>query len=99
MSAILFLPCSNTYKFCLQGINPNVHPKSASYYLKVYLALSLFVMAANVLRDVVAVWGATGHQRVCMSACSAMFWRCPWPFLTASPWEDYSTGLLRIRKP
>ena len=58
MSAILFLPCSNTYKFCLQGINPNVHPKSASYYLKVYLALSLFVMAANVLRDVVAVWGS-----------------------------------------
>ncbi|KAL0032002.1 hypothetical protein WJX77_000079 [Trebouxia sp. C0004] len=40
------------------GIHPNVHPQSASYYLKVYLALSLFVMAANVLRDVVAVWGS-----------------------------------------
>ena len=44
--------------FFLQGINPNEHPQSASYYLKVYLALSLFVMAANVLRDVVAVWGS-----------------------------------------
>ncbi len=35
-----------------------MHPQSVSYYLKVYLALSLFVMAANVLRDVVAVWGS-----------------------------------------
>lgn len=41
-----------------QGINPSAHPEAASYYLKIYVAFSLALMAANVVRNTIAVWGS-----------------------------------------
>ncbi|DBA72204.1 TPA: hypothetical protein ACH3X2_010602 [Trebouxia sp. C0005] len=40
------------------GIHPSEHPQLASYYLKVYVAFSLALMAANVFRNTIAVWGS-----------------------------------------
>lgn len=42
----------------MQGINPSAHPQTAAHYLKIYVAFSLSVMLASVLRNIVAVWGS-----------------------------------------
>ena len=42
----------------VQGINPSAHPQTAAHYLKIYVAFSLSVMLASVLRNIVAVWGS-----------------------------------------
>ena len=42
----------------LQGINPSAHPQAAQYYLKIYVAFSLSLMVANVVRNVIGVWGS-----------------------------------------
>jgi len=53
----------------LQGINPSAHPQTANYYLKIYVVFSLSLMAANVIRNTIAVWGSyraskTMHERL-----------------------------------
>ena len=47
----------------LQALDPDAHTRSASYYLRIYLGLSLLMMVADVLRDIVAVWGSYRASR------------------------------------
>ena len=43
---------------CVQEVEPEQHAQSARYYLLIYTAFAVALMVANVLRNVIAVWGS-----------------------------------------